>query len=353
MKMKLRLGLLTVALLAPRLLLAWGYDGHRTVSQLALASLPADFPAFVKTPDDAARIAFLANIPDRWRNVDPWLDQSGGSWTDHYLDIEQLAEAGLDAHTVPSMRLDFAVAFAAGRAAHPDRFPAIDPKKNTDHTREWCGFLPWAIADNFHKLQSAFGYLKAYQDLGGTPEEIANSQADVVYTMGILAHYVGDGAQPLHTTRNHSGWVGPNPNGYTTQFSFHAWIDSGLIGKAKITTADLMPRIAPAVPLALGGRTDGRDPAFVAAMDYVLATNMQVEPLYQLEKDGKLGRGDQQAVAPEGRALVEGQLLKGSAMLASLWTTAWKTAPIDSYLRNVLGERQAAAAGKAPVPAKP
>lgn len=331
-------------------LLAWGTDGHRTVSQLALASLPKDFPVFVKAPASVERIAYLANVPDRWRNVEPWLNQSGGSWTDHYLDVEQLADAGLDAQTVPSMRFDFAVAYAAGRAAHADRFPAIDPAKNVDHTREWAGFLPWAIAENFHRLQSAFGYLKAFQDLGGTADEIANSEADIVYAMGILAHYVGDGAQPLHTTIHHDGWDGPNPRGYTSQKGFHPWIDSGLIFKMKLTTADLLPRAAAAVPLALAVRADQRDPVFVAAMDYVVASNVLVEPLYQLEQAGKLGRTEE-PVAPEGRAFIEGQLLKGGAMLGSLWVTAWKTAPVDLFLRGVLARRKEAAAPK--VPAKP
>src|SRR3954469_14876788 len=78
-------------------MLAWDAEGHRIVNQLALAALPADFPAFVQTPSARERVAQLANVPDRWRNVDPWLRQTGGSWTDHYLDLEQLTDAGLDA----------------------------------------------------------------------------------------------------------------------------------------------------------------------------------------------------------------------------------------------------------------
>jgi hypothetical protein len=95
----------------------------------------------------AERIAFLAGGGDRWRNVDPWLKQAGASWTDHFIDIEELTYAGLDPRTVSSFRYDFALAFAAGRAAHPDRFPRIDSDKNTDRTREWPGFAPWAITE--------------------------------------------------------------------------------------------------------------------------------------------------------------------------------------------------------------
>jgi len=336
------LALSSLCLAGAARLFAWDYEGHRIVNQLALAALPADFPAFVREPAATERIAFLANVPDRWRNVDPWLRQSGGSWTDHYLDIEQLPDAGLDPRAVPSLRYDFVVLFAAGRAAHAAKFPAIDPAKNTDHTREWPGFAPWAIAENFHRLRSAFGYLKAFQEVGGTPAEIANAQADIIYLMGLMGHYVGDCAQPLHTTVHHAGWFGLNPNGYTTWPRFHSWIDGGFIAKAGITTAELAPRVATADLIPLAPRADGRDPAFVAAMDFIIAQNGLVEPLYRLEKAGLLGR-DEQPVVKEGRDFIEGQLLTGGRMLARFWLTAWQTAPVDAYLREQLVKRQAAA----------
>jgi hypothetical protein len=335
--------LCAITLGAP-LVRAWDAEGHRIVNQLALAALPADFPAFARTPAAADRIAFLANVPDRWRNVDPALRQTGGSWTDHYCDLEYLTDAGLDPRTVPSLRLDFALVFAAGRIANSGKFAAIDPAKNTDHTREWPGFLPWAITEYYHKLRSAFAYLKAYQEVGGTAEEIANSQADAIYIMGVMGHYIGDGAQPLHTTMHFNGWAGANPNGYSTWPGLHSWIDGGFALKARIRLADLRPRVRTAEALALPARTDGRDPFFVAAMDYLLAQQTQVEPIYRLEKDGKLGHGDQ-PITDEARALIEGQFLKGSAMLAQVWLTAWKTAPVDTYLRTQLGKRQQAAGG--------
>ena len=39
--------------------------------------------------------------------------------------------------------------------------------------------------------------------------------------MGVMGHYVGDCAQPLHTTKHHNGWVGENPHGYTTWPGLH------------------------------------------------------------------------------------------------------------------------------------
>ncbi len=324
----------------------WDYEGHRIVNQLGLAALPADFPAFVREPANAERIAFLAGEPDRWRNVDPWLQQVGPSWTDHFLDVEELGEAGLAPRSVSSFRLEFAVAFAAGRAAHADKFPVIDPARNPARTREWPGFAPWAIAEWFQKLRSAFSYLKAFEEVGGTSEEIAQAKANAVYLMGVMGHYVGDCAQPLHTTKHYNGWTGPNPDGYTTAPGIHSWIDSGFIAKARITLADLAPRSTPAEPFVFAPREDGRDPFFVVALDYILAQHELVEPLYRLEKDGLLGRGEQ-PVTPEGQAFIEGQLLKGGQMLGRIWVTAWRSAPVDLYLRAQLVKRQdAAAAGK-------
>lgn len=347
--MKLRPALFAAAIaamLSPALR-AWDYEGHRLVNEVALAALPAGFPQFVHSPQNAERIAFLAGEPDRWRNTtDLPLQQANGM--NHYLDIEDIAAAGLSLDHLPSFRYDFAAEFAAGRAAHPQNFPPIDPVKNYDHSREWAGFLPWTITEQFGKLQSAFGYLKAYEELG-TPEEIANARANVVYIMGVMGHYVGDAAQPLHTTIHHHGWVGPNPHGYTTWPGIHGWVDGGFIAKAGIHFAELRPEVTPARALAFTPQPDGRDPVFVAAVRFLEEQHRQVEPLYAMQKAGKLGDHDL-PVTPEARAFIDGQLVRGGEMLARIWVTAWRTAPADNYLLDSLAARKAREQGLPPPP---
>lgn len=314
------------------------------VNQAALAALPADFPAFVREPENAERIAFLAGEADRWRNVsDLIMKQSGGSWLDHFLDLEQVPEAGMKVETLTSFRYDFMVAFAAGRAAHPERFSAIDPAKNLDHTREWPGFLPWAINEHYVRVKSAFTYLKAFEE-NGTPEEIANAKANVIYTMGLMGHFVGDAAQPLHTTEYHNGWFGPNPGGYTQEKTFHSFIDSGFIAQAGISLQDVTRKVPTATLIRVEPRNDQRDPVFVAILDFVVAQHALVEPLYALEKAGKLKVESPDSV--EGRAFIEGQLRKGGEMLASLWLTAWRNAGPDVFLRTQLLKRKAASGSK-------
>jgi len=316
---------------------AWDYEGHRLVNEIALASLPSDFPSFALTPAAKERVAFLAGEPDRWRNTkDETLAHVNGP--DHYIDLEQLDDYGLDPHNLTEFRYNFVAQLALARAAHPDKFTAIDPDKNRDQTRQLVGFLPWAIVENFDKLKSQFSYLKTFQESGGTPEEIANAQANILYIMGVMGHYVGDGSQPLHATKHHHGWVGPNPNGYSTESGIHSLIDGRYFGKVGIPkVGELKDMIHPAQLVSLA--YPAKD-TFSSVMDYIMAQQKLVEPLYQMEKAGKFsGDGD---VGHEGKAFLTGQILKGGQMLGDLWLTAWQQAPKDIFLASQLARRKLA-----------
>jgi hypothetical protein len=317
-------------------LFAWDYEGHRTVNQLALASLPQAFPGFVRTPEAAERIAFLAGEADRWRNT-PNLPLQHANEPEHYIDLEELDLYGIKPESLPIFRYDFEAQLALTRKAHPEKFPQTEGP-NRSHVRDLVGLLPWAIAENYAKLKSGFSYLKAFQESGGTPEEIANAQANIIYIMGVMGHYVGDAAQPLHTTVHHHGWVGANPHQYPTNKSFHAWIDGGFFRKAHgVNLAELQARLRPAhaIPGESGSQSDE---AFAAAVAFIVEQQKMVEPLYQLEKDHKLS-GDKETSA-EGRAFLEGQLMKGGQMLGDLWYSAWQQAPEDRYLVEQLSKRK-------------
>jgi hypothetical protein len=318
--------------------LAWDYEGHRVVNQIALASLPTNFPAFVRTPAAQERIAFLSGEPDRWRNT-PDLPLKHFNGPDHYIDLEELALYGLKPETLPPLRYDFIAHLGVVRAAHPDSFPAIDPAKNEDHTRELVGLLPWAITEYYSKLKSGFSYLKAFEARGGTADEIANAQADIIYIMGVMGHFVGDAAQPLHTTAHHHGWVGENAHGYTTNGAFHAWIDGRYFAKVGgVNSKDL--KIRPAQLVSLKNEPARPEEMFQAITAYIVAQHKLVEPLYELDKAGKLsGEGEQ---GLQGRAFLEQQLIVGGQMLGDIWYSACQQAPRDTYLESQLARRNVA-----------
>jgi hypothetical protein len=337
------LGLLVLFLQPHPSALAWDYEGHRLVNQLALASLPTNFPAFVQTPQARERIAFLGGEPDRWRNT-PDLPLKHYSFPDHYIDLEQLADYGLKPEMLPVFRYDFVAQLALVRQAHPDKFPAA--ARNEDHTRELVGLLPWAIVENYAKLKSSFSYLKAFDQSGGTPEEIANAQANIIYTMGVMAHYVGDASQPLHTTIHHHGWVGDNPHLYTTNSRFHSWIDGGFFNKiGGANLKEMESKLRPAQLVSIDGRPAKPEEMFQATMAFIMDANKLVEPLYQLEKEGKMtGEGEK---GTEGKSFLEAQLLKSGQLLGDIWYSAWQQAPSDTFLKSQLLKRAEAATDKA------
>lgn len=314
---------------------AWNYTGHRAVNLLALESLPADFPRFVHAAANRERIGFLAGEADRWRNT-PDLPLRHVNGPDHFFDLEDLKPLGIDPERLTPFRYIYVEQVTRARDRDPKQFPPIPVEKNRDRTRQFVGFLPWTILEQYGKLKSAFSYLRAYEE-AGTPEEVRQAQANVVYLMGLMGHFCADAAQPLHTTKHYNGWVGENPRGYTTKRSFHSWIDGGFFAAiGGIEEATIRRRLKPAVKRdTIRGRTDYLLPEI---MNFIRAQHERVEPLYRLEKEGKLtgepGRGR------EGEAFLNEQLLRGTQFLADLWYTAFRNAPDDKYLLGVLAKRK-------------
>lgn len=315
---------------------AWDYEGHRTINQLALTSLPTNFPGFVRAPAALERIAFLGGEPDRWRNS-PDLPFRHATSPDHFFDVEDLEPYQLKPDALSHFRYEWVAQLVRVRVATPERFPAIDPARDADRTKAFPGFLPWTLMESYARLKSAFSYLKAYEE-GGTPEEIANAQANVIAFMGTMGHFAGDAAQPLHTTRHYNGWVGENPKGYTTNRTFHSWIDGGYLLKAGVDVPALTARVRAARLVWKDASRSTHEDAFPEALQFVLEQHPLVETLYQYEKDGKLtGEGE---TGKLGLGLLSDQLLKAGQFLGDLWYTAWQSAPPDQFLKSQLAKRK-------------
>jgi hypothetical protein len=323
---------------------AWDYEVHRIINQLALASLPTNFPAFVQLPEHRERILFLAGEPDRWRNS-PDQPFRHATSPDHFLDVEDLEPCGLSFADLSHFRYDFVAQLARARAAHPERFPAIDPARDGDHTKWLPGFLPWTIAESYARVKSTASCLRAFQ-ADGSAGEVANAQQNLATYMGIMGHYVGDAANPLHTTHHYNGWIGDNPNHYTTNRTFHSWIDGGFLAKRGVDVPNLLKRVRPArvlVPAA-----PAPPDVFPEALQFVRDQHALVEPLYRLDQAGKLSaEGD---LRVEGLEFLSGQLLTAAQFLGDLWYTAWLNAPPDSFLKGQLARRRAAAEAAKPMP---
>jgi hypothetical protein len=139
---------------------------------------------------------------------------------------------------------------------------------------------------------------------------------------GWLGHYVGDASQPLHVTDKYNGWVGPNPNGYTTEHKIHWQFEGPFVG-ANLHEADVQPEMTPAHAI--------EGDMFDNYMAYLRQTATHVEKVYQLEKAGGfIGAG-----TPESRGFTAERLAAGASMLRDMIYIAWidsgKPVPQPNY----------------------
>ncbi len=275
----------------------WGDEGHMAVSRAAMQHLPADMPAFFKTAAAVDRIVYLGPEPDRWRHKEEYAVKNAQE-PDHFIDLERTEGIG----ELPAGRYEFiqkmyekrAKAIAAGNEHADDFLP------------EKTGLQPYITMEIYDRLKVAF---RDYRQLKAEGKPTDGVEQNIIFYAGWLGHYVADGANPMHTTVKYNGWVGPNPNGYTTSRQTH-WNFESLFLKANLTKLDFSKDAKTAQALA--------DP-FHDYVKYLWDSNAQVEKFYQLEKAGAF----KDAGTPDGVAFLNARLTAGTQMLANMWYTAW------------------------------
>ena len=263
------------------------------INRLAAEALPADMPAFLRTPEAISEIEYLGPEPDRWRSrAEPEL--SAEQAPDHFIDLELADVIG----PLPRRRYDFVAALYAYAAAHPAQAADERPEK--------VGFQPYITSEVWERLKSA---MRDYRELCAQRADTKPVEAAILFYAGWLGHYVGDGSMPLHTTIQYNGWVGPNPNGYTTEHHIHSQFESTFVD-AEVKTPDVQPLLSPAK--AIGDEWDDY-------LAYLRHTNSLVEKVYQLDK----AHGFDGAGTPEAKAFTAERLAAAASMLRDLYVAAW------------------------------
>jgi len=292
--------------------LAWSAHGHRTITYLALEGLPSDMPAWLRDQSARNRIAEQSNEPDRWRgSTTPELAHENGP--DHYIDIEDLTQFGLTLETVSPFRYEYLRDMAVAVAVHPENLKPYDAANDKDKSKQWPGFVLHEIAEHYNKLRISFNTYRILESLNdpARKDQLELARQNCMYEMGILSHFVGDTAQPLHTTTHHHGWIGDNPRGYTTDRGIHAYIDGTIVDYHKLTVDSLRPLMKYDIKL------DAENP-WNDTITYLKRSFAEVEPLYILERDKTLTR-------EEGKKLISERLTDAGAMLSALYAGAWSS----------------------------
>jgi len=275
---------------------AWGDIGHMLINRAAAEKVPASMPQFLKQA--AARIEYLGPEPDRWRNpIEASLKNA--QEPDHFIDLERVA----DIPQLPPGRYDFYRLLYAKKLASKDH--------SDDYMPDKVGLQPYITTEIYQRMVVAF---REYRRLQKENKPTGGVEQNIIFYAGWLGHYVGDGANPMHTTIQYNGWTGDNPNGYTTAKNVHYEFESGFVQRIQqqLTITDLVKE-----PVRL-------QHPFEDYVAYLRASNGMVEKSYQLEKAG----GFKETGTPEGREFVRQRLAAGAQMLLNLWYTAWEESAV-------------------------
>jgi hypothetical protein len=269
----------------------WGEAGHRIIGDAAAAALPEQMPKFFR--DARAQLSYLNPDPDRWRdraesNLDPAFNDYQAP--EHFIDIE----------LVPGDALK-----ARNRDTFIDSLHAHGVKTTT------TGFLPWRMLEAMQSLRIQWRLWRAEKD--SSVKRMIEQR--IINDAGILGHYVGDGSNPHHMTRNHDRWVETeNPKGFTTVAGFHSRFESRYV-ESHMSVGDVLPLLATTQPRVINPTREG-------IWSYLQTTFGQLDRLYSLDKIEPFGRDTKGA---EHKQFTAERLAAGATMLRDLWWTAYVT----------------------------
>ena len=291
---------------------AWGNTGHRLIGMAAMRALPDELPGFLRTPGAAAEVGELSREPDRTKGAGQPHDRERD--TAHFVDMIDdgriMTEQGMSIDALPRLKSEYDAALLAAGIDVDD-----------------AGYLPYAIMDGYQQLVRDFAtwrVLNAAEARETDPgkrawyrEDRLRREALILRDMGYLGHYVGDGAQPHHTTIHYNGWSRdvPNPEGFTTSRQTHGAFEGAFT--ARVARLDAV-EAAMTAPQLDGFDLRARVPA------YLKTTLAEVLPFYRLEKAGGFGEGD-----ARGAAFALNRLAAGASELRDLFILAWRDSADD------------------------
>lgn len=284
---------------------AWGLRGHEIIGRVATNHLAAELPAFVRTTAAKDEITYLQSEEDRLKIGEADEIAWTREWTtDHYIDIGDDGKiAGtLALHALPPTRDEYIQALMHAS-------PPADAYK--------FGFVPYAILEGYEQVRSDFALWRIAARAGNATER-RYRESLTIHDIGLFAHFVGDGSQPLHVSVHYNGWGRfPNPHGFSTDRHLHAqfedtWVDRFM----DVATVDA--QFAQAQALSIIPLTE--------IEDYLLTSDSFVVPLYELERRGAFHlSGYGPGAHADAMRFTARRLAAASEMLDALVLTAWRT----------------------------
>ncbi|MDV6330410.1 hypothetical protein [Asticcacaulis sp. 201] len=289
--------------IAPSSASAWGDTGHRMIGEAAMRRLPEGLPAFLYTEASISDVGQYSREPDLWRKAGLVHDADRDPAHLIRLDDTGTSLAGMGLTDLPATRSLYEAALRA---------KGVDPVV--------VGYLPYSLADAYLQVTKDMAFLRLIALADAREKDpvkrawlkaaLRRRQDLTLRDIGILSHYIGDAAQPMHMSIHYDGWGDfPNPQGFTTAH-IH-WPLEGAYVRQNVTFAAVLQGMAPYAPCA---------DEVQACVAHRLETDFkEVIPLFELEKAGGFKPGD-----PRGAVYLTSRLAHGASDLRDMLGEAWR-----------------------------
>ncbi len=257
-----------VVLLACAPASAWDAVTHREITYLAIRALPPS-PLKDLFLRNASRLQYFSVQPDVIRAK--YGDES--EKVRHYIDLEYY---GADPFEV----------LVPDRDAMNKRFGASTLLRS--------GTLPWTIVDFSNALEQSWS---------------RGDCRELLRLAGMLAHYVGDASQPLHTTMHYDGYAGDR--------GVHARIERAADFDIRQLSRSAEPQI----------RLVKIDSVWQAAIAEIRDSNAHVQELLEADRAARRQSSNyDDAFMSRAEPMIAGQIARAASVLASVWLYEWQRA---------------------------
>lgn len=301
---------------------AWGGRGHHAICSAAVFLTKEEgLRNYLKNKPQM--MGHLCNMPDfYWKSLGPEVGKLGNAT--HFIDIEVIGLAAkdipLDYQKIVDTYTGTANKFKKGATIFsiPQEFGSS-----------------WWRADQF--LRRVAGLEKDFAK-ATIPKGFKEEQDDslpynklafeMVVNLGLMGHFVGDNAQPFHTTADYDGWeVGHG--------GIHSYYEDAVVGEfggdlearvlkaaeAMKSASFLKPKTAVEKMRALGEISFGEINKVIALDPVIKKSELKLEKGMQLKTAAE--RQPAKVGYTKMNKLIVTQMARGAVLLANLWDEAY------------------------------
>jgi hypothetical protein len=281
---------LTLFTFVPLKSYAWGRRGHSIVCQGA-AYLIAGEPKAAFLRNHSFDLGYYCNVPDIIWKDNP--ETAKLEWFNHFMDQEMFDRYVRGSKVVNPYALD--------RLAFQKAFPQIPEKAG----RSW-----WRIREIFDQMMD---FKAKLSPPNLKKEDQFEYQGEWLLRAGVMGHYIGDLAQPLHVSENYNGEM-------TKQKGIHAFFEDEIVNDLFEADRENLEHDAFLAAEARWKKEHtGLAKKSVLELEQAI-TKESTETLPELLKlDRQVGRKDIAKVRKAYRPMIVARLAAGSLYLAELY----------------------------------